>query len=183
MPVMDTSPFFDSGGTSRLVIPLGSESASGALLSGEHLLISALPDSRIFAGWPAVCAGWSRSAARTLSEDAGPSELALRVTGHLGCELAEVVQVTERFPSWEHVNIQRGVDAYLAARHSDREWFGASGAGHRPHEDMLSLIGHAGEVARVGSRAPPAARPARRGRSAPPATAPPRWGRRRTPKW
>jgi hypothetical protein len=78
--------------------------------------------------------------ARTLAEDAGPSELALRVTAHLGCELPAVVSVTERFPSWESVNIQRGVDAYLAARQSDPDWFGAAGIGHRPHEDMLSLI-------------------------------------------
>ena len=79
-------------------------------------------------------------AASTLSEDAGPTELARRVTAHLGCELAAVVPVTERFPSWENVNVQRGVDAYLAARHSDPDWFGAAGLGHRPHEDMLSLI-------------------------------------------
>jgi hypothetical protein len=79
--------------------------------------------------------------ARTLTEDAGPSELALRVTGHLGCELTAVVPVTERFPSWEHVNIQRGVDAYLAGRPGDAAWFGPSGGGFRPHEDMLSLIG------------------------------------------
>ncbi|HJZ26313.1 MAG TPA: hypothetical protein VJ370_08570, partial [Streptosporangiaceae bacterium] len=79
--------------------------------------------------------------ARTLAEDAGPSELALRVTGHLGCALTAVVPVTERFPSWEHVNIQRGVDAYLAARQEDPQWFGPSGAGYHPHEDLLSLIG------------------------------------------
>jgi DNA polymerase III delta prime subunit len=78
--------------------------------------------------------------ARTLTEDAGPSELARRVTAHLGCELSAVVQVTERFPSWENVNVQRGVDAYLAARHSEPDWFGAAGTGHRPHEDMLSMI-------------------------------------------
>ena len=78
--------------------------------------------------------------ARTLSEDAGPSELALRVTAHLGCGLPDVVPVTERFPAWENVNVQRGVDAYLAERHSDPDWFGAAGLGHRPHEDMLSLI-------------------------------------------
>ena len=78
--------------------------------------------------------------ARTLTEDAGPSDLALRVTGHLGCELSAVVPVTERFPSWEHVNIQRGVDAYLAARQDEAEWFGSSGASQRPHEDMLSII-------------------------------------------
>ncbi len=79
-------------------------------------------------------------AARTLTEDTGPSELALRVTGHLGCELTAVVPVTERFPTWEHVNIQRGVDAYLAGRPGGTEWFGPPAGGHRPHEDMLSLI-------------------------------------------
>ena len=77
---------------------------------------------------------------RTLTEDEGPSELALRVAGHLGCELPAVVPVTERFPSWEHVNIQRGVDAYLAVQQNEAEWFGASGASQRPHEDMLSII-------------------------------------------
>ena len=37
--------------------------------------------------------------AQTLTEDAGPSELALRVTAHLGCELNDVVSVAERLPS------------------------------------------------------------------------------------
>jgi ATPase family associated with various cellular activities (AAA) len=77
---------------------------------------------------------------KSLMEDSGPSELALRVTAHLGCELSDVVPVTERFPSWEHVNIQRGVDAYLAARQGDAQWLGPSGGGYRPHEDMLSLL-------------------------------------------
>jgi ATPase family associated with various cellular activities (AAA) len=89
---------------------------------------------------------------RTLTEDAGPSELALRVTGHLGCDLPAVVPVTERFPSWEHVNIQRGVDAYLAAQQNEAEWFGSSGASQRPHEDMLSIISTPSQVGpiRVG---------------------------------
>ena len=90
---------------------------------------------------------------RTLSEDAGPSELALRVTGHLGCELSSVVSVAERFPKWEHVNIQRGIDAFLAAQHNDAEWFSAPGAGQRPHENMLSLIStpeHLGGVRVMG---------------------------------
>src|SRR6266581_6845484 len=53
--------------------------------------------------------------ARTLAEDAGPSEVALRVTGHLGCDLTVIVLVAEKFPKWEHVNVKRGVDAYLQA--------------------------------------------------------------------
>ncbi|MDQ2815941.1 MAG: hypothetical protein M3Z75_29895 [Actinomycetota bacterium] len=77
--------------------------------------------------------------ARTLADDAGPSEFARQVTEHLGCDLTAVVPVTERFASWEHVNIQRGLDAYLASRPSGT-WFGASGLGHRPREDMLSLL-------------------------------------------
>ena len=92
---------------------------------------------------------------RTLSEDAGPSELARRITGHLGCELTAVVPVTERFPKWENVNIQRGVDAYLAALRNDAEWFGAPGAGQRPHESMLSLISTSPQgraIAIAGSR-------------------------------
>jgi hypothetical protein len=83
--------------------------------------------------------------ARTLAEDEGPSELALRVTSHLGCELTEIVLVTERFPKWEHVNVQRGVDAYLAARQSgtdqeEADWFGPPGGAHHPHENLLSMI-------------------------------------------
>jgi hypothetical protein len=73
-------------------------------------------------------------------KDAGPSELALRVTAHLGCELSAIVPVAEQVPSWEDVNVQRGVDAYLATRHSDPDWSGAADLSHRPHEDMLSLI-------------------------------------------
>ena len=79
-------------------------------------------------------------AAQTLSAEAGPSGLALRVTGHLGCELTEVVLVSARFPIWEHVNVQRGVDAYLAAHAAGAQWFGPAGGGHRPHEDMMSLL-------------------------------------------
>ena len=54
-----------------------------------------------------------------------------------------MVPVTERFAIWEHVNIQRGVDAYLAAHGRGEAWIGLSGtAVHRPHEDLLSLIAH-----------------------------------------
>ncbi len=79
-------------------------------------------------------------AAQTLGSEARPSGLALRVTGHLGCELTEVVLVSARFPIWEHVNVQRGVDAYLAAHAAGAQWFGPAGGGHRPHEDILSLL-------------------------------------------
>jgi hypothetical protein len=53
-------------------------------------------------------------ARRTLSDEDAPTELAARVTGHLGCELSDVVAVHERFEIWDHVNVYRGVEAYLA---------------------------------------------------------------------
>src|SRR5262245_38676763 len=79
-------------------------------------------------------------AAQTLSAEAGPSGLALRVTGHLGWELTEMVLVSVRYSYREQVYVQRGVDAYLAAHAAGAQWFGPAGGGHRPHEDMLSLL-------------------------------------------
>jgi len=76
--------------------------------------------------------------ARTLADE--PNELVLRVTGHLGCDLSEVVPVTERFPIWDHVNVQRGVDAYLAAHGSTGAWFGASGGANHSDEGLLPLV-------------------------------------------
>jgi DNA polymerase III delta prime subunit len=85
---------------------------------------------------------------RTLSEDGTQSELARAVAAHLGCELSEVVPVSERFAIWENVNVQRGVDAYLAAHPSDGDWLGLPGA-HRPHEDLLDLITTRGQYGRT----------------------------------
>ena len=89
-------------------------------------------------------------AQRTLSDEAGPSAAGRRVMAHLDCELADVIPVTERFPLWDHVNVQRGVDAYLAAHGSGEGWFGLSGAFHRPHENMLSLLNYA-DASRVSA--------------------------------
>jgi hypothetical protein len=77
---------------------------------------------------------------QALLEDSEPSEFAVRVSGHLGCELTAIVLVAERFPKWEHANIQRGVDAYLRTQRDDPEWFGLPGSGRHPHEDILALI-------------------------------------------
>jgi hypothetical protein len=79
-------------------------------------------------------------AVRTLFDEGEPSAVGRRIMAHLGCELADVIPVTERFPLWEHVNVQRGVDAYLAAHGSGEGWIGLSGGFHRPHENMLSLV-------------------------------------------
>jgi hypothetical protein len=85
-------------------------------------------------------------ARQTLSEET-PSELVARVTGHLGCELPDVVAVHERFPIWDHVNVHRGVDAYLARQGSAGTWFGMATGMMRPHQDLLSRLAMPGPAA------------------------------------
>jgi hypothetical protein len=79
-------------------------------------------------------------ARRTLSDEEAPSELAARVTAHLGCGLPEVVAVHERFPIWDHVNVYRGVEAYLTRHGSAGTWFGMTAGMMRPHQDLLSRL-------------------------------------------
>jgi ATPase family associated with various cellular activities (AAA) len=79
-------------------------------------------------------------ARRTLSAEEVPSELVARVTGHLGCELSDVVAVHERFPIWDHVNVHRGVEAYLARHGSAGTWFGMTTGMMHPHQDLLSRL-------------------------------------------
>ncbi|MGH3440421.1 MAG: AAA family ATPase, partial [Sciscionella sp.] len=51
------------------------------------------------------------------------SELAAMVTEHLGCDVAEIPNVSTRFEDWEHVNLHQGVQAYLDAHSPDAMWF------------------------------------------------------------
>jgi hypothetical protein len=94
------------------------------------------------------------AAAQGLAGEEGPNELVKRVTGHLGCQLSEIVPVTERFPVWEHVNIQRGVDAYLAAHGSAGSWFGLASPGHRPNESLHGLIALSEQMRMISVAAP-----------------------------
>ncbi|MFI6503170.1 AAA family ATPase [Nonomuraea typhae] len=71
-------------------------------------------------------------------------ELVARVTGHLGSELKHIVNVLARFPGWEHANLQRGVDAYLAEHDPQAEWFGLAGHG-REHEDFVNMLASAAQ--------------------------------------
>ena len=79
-------------------------------------------------------------AQRVLAAGEGPNQLIGRVTGHLGREMADVVPVSEKFAIWEHVNVQRGVNAYLAGHGTAGEWFGVAGGGHRPAETLHAMI-------------------------------------------
>jgi hypothetical protein len=58
------------------------------------------------------------------------SPLINRITDHLGCPLTEIPNVALHLPSFEHANLQRGVDAYLAAHSPDAVWFGIAGSRH-----------------------------------------------------
>ncbi|MBL1076148.1 ATP-binding protein [Nocardia sp. 2] len=46
--------------------------------------------------------------------------------------------VNQTWRAWEHANLQRGVDAYLAER-GQADWFGLSGA-HRSGDDVMGLL-------------------------------------------
>ncbi|GIH95087.1 AAA family ATPase [Planobispora siamensis] len=80
-----------------------------------------------------------RDAHHVLEEGREPAELVVRVTGHLGCDFRHVVSVTETFPNWEHANLQRGADAYLARHSPPAEWFGIAGQG-REHDDYVNML-------------------------------------------
>ncbi|WP_084964030.1 AAA family ATPase [Thermoactinospora rubra] len=74
-----------------------------------------------------------------VDESQPPPELYVKVSDHVGGRLRDLVSVTLAFPEWEHVNLQRGVDAYLAAHSPQAEWFGVSGHG-REHTDFMNLL-------------------------------------------
>jgi hypothetical protein len=78
------------------------------------------------------------SAQQTLN-DAADSPLINTITTHLGCPLTEIPNVALHLPSPEHVNLQAGVDAYLAMHTPDAKWFGIAGnKGFLTVMDMLA---------------------------------------------
>jgi len=92
-------------------------------------------------------------ARRVLSDEEAPSELVARVTGHLDRGLSEIVAVHERFQIWDHVNVHRGIDAYLVRHGSAGTWFGVPAGMLRPHQDLLSRLAMPvpAAVSKVGS--------------------------------
>ncbi|MGH3761363.1 AAA family ATPase [Actinophytocola sp.] len=82
---------------------------------------------------------------------ASGSPLAARVADHVGCPLAEIPNVAEHLPSWDHANLQCGVDAYLARHSPDAAWFGIAGSRHfTPVVDMLTTADTNGQY-RLGA--------------------------------
>lgn len=72
---------------------------------------------------------------------AGDSPLIRRITDHLGCPLTEIPNVALHLPAFEHVNLQRGVDAYLAAHTPEATWFGI--AGNRHFNTVIDMLAEA----------------------------------------
>jgi hypothetical protein len=80
---------------------------------------------------------------RHLVTSAGGSALVAMVSEHIGCPLAQVPNVAISFGTWEHVNLQRGVEAYLAEHSPDATWFGIAGGG-RSHQEVVDMLASAG---------------------------------------
>jgi hypothetical protein len=88
--------------------------------------------------------GLLESAQQTLHGSA-ESTLISRITTHLGCPLTEIPNVALHLPSFEHVNLQRGVDAYLARHTPEATWFGISGTRYfNTVIDMLAEAANSG---------------------------------------
>ncbi|MET8762741.1 AAA family ATPase [Lentzea sp. NPDC004782] len=65
--------------------------------------------------------------ARTLVSEDAESTLVRMVTEHLGCPMTQIPTVTAKFEGWEHANLHRGIEAYVAERSPGAEWHGISG--------------------------------------------------------
>jgi len=76
---------------------------------------------------------------RDLVTTEGGAALAAMITDHIGVPLADVPNVATNFGAFDHVNLQRGVDAYLAAHSPDAAWFGIAGGG-RGHQDVVDML-------------------------------------------
>ena len=84
------------------------------------------------------------AAAHLLADDDAP--LLRMITDHVGCPISQLPNVAVSWPNWEHANLQRGVDAYLAEYSPAATWFGVSGMG-RGHQDLIDMLAMAAAAA------------------------------------
>jgi ATPase family associated with various cellular activities (AAA) len=82
---------------------------------------------------------------------ASGSPLVSRITDHIGCPLEQIPNVEMHFPGWDHVNLQRGVDAYLARHSPDPTWFGVGGARHFGSVTELLSLAETTGTTRLGA--------------------------------
>ncbi len=71
----------------------------------------------------------------------GSSALTAHIVDHIGCPMGDVPNVTTNFAVWDLVNLQRGLDAYLASQSPQAHWFGIAGSG-RGHQDLVDMFSH-----------------------------------------
>lgn len=71
----------------------------------------------------------------------GGSALTAHIVDHIGAAMDDIPNITTNFAAWELVNLQRGIDAYLAARSPHAEWSGITGSG-RHHQDLIDMLNH-----------------------------------------
>ncbi len=83
-----------------------------------------------------------RTAGERITEDNAASPLVSRICGHVGVPFHDLVMVGQEYWSWEHACLQRGIDAYLASRTPDAEWFGIAGT-ERHYDNLSAMIGAA----------------------------------------
>ena len=83
--------------------------------------------------------GMMRHARELLDSEEGESATSRALTGHLGTALTQAVIVHEAFPTFQHVSVQRAVDAYVSERGTTADWLGLR-IMHREHQDLASAL-------------------------------------------
>ncbi|TDD65313.1 ATP-binding protein [Actinomadura rubrisoli] len=83
-----------------------------------------------------------RAAGNRITLDNAESPLIARIAGHVGVPFHDLVMVGQEYKIWENAGLQRGIDAYLAARTPGAEWFGVAGA-ERHHDNLSTLLAEA----------------------------------------
>ncbi len=83
-----------------------------------------------------------RTAGERIGEGNERSPLITRITEHIGVPYRDLVMVGQDYKGWEHAGLQRGIDAYLAARTPAAEWFGIAGA-ERHYDSLGAMVGAA----------------------------------------
>ena len=83
-----------------------------------------------------------QAAAFVVDEDSPAEELIGRITGHLGVGFRQIVLVAQEFPPWEHANVHRAVEGFLAERGAESDWFGVTGA-NRTNEELTGMLSSA----------------------------------------
>lgn len=87
---------------------------------------------------------------RLLSAGGSTGELGSRVSRHLGRPLEDTPNVAAAYGGWQHANLQRGVDAYLAAHTPDATWFGITGQ-MRTHQDVVDMLADTHGMFKIGA--------------------------------